>query len=165
LLDINIRQGTVSRMQFRHVSEASQLALLTRFGLGGDALKSYKATISRWLWPDIFKNQDTSVATAKKAISDYKKAIGRPEELAELMTFYCEQAAGFSNEGGLEDEGYYDALVRMFAQALKISVGLPETQRDVLLKRLDQARCICHQFGYGVGDAMDELLVDYGIDD
>src|ERR1035437_2033374 len=28
LLDINIRQGTVSRMQFRHVSEASQLALL-----------------------------------------------------------------------------------------------------------------------------------------
>ena len=44
--------------------------------LGGDVLKPYKVTIDRWLWPDVFKNQDTSVAKAKKAIADYKKAIG-----------------------------------------------------------------------------------------
>jgi hypothetical protein len=30
-------------------------------------LKPYKAIIDRWLWPDVFKNQDTSVAKAKKA--------------------------------------------------------------------------------------------------
>ena len=46
----------------------------------------------------MFKNQDTSVTKAKKAISDYKKAIGQSEGLAELMVFYCERAAGFSNE-------------------------------------------------------------------
>lgn len=39
-----------------------------RFGLGADVLKPYKATIDRWLWPDVFKNQDTSVAKAKKAV-------------------------------------------------------------------------------------------------
>jgi len=29
-------------------------------------LKPYKAIIDRWLWPDVFKNQGTSVAKAKK---------------------------------------------------------------------------------------------------
>ena len=59
-------------------------------------LKPYKASIDRWLWPNVIKNQDTSVAKAKKTITDYKKAIGQAEGLAELMVFYCERAAGFS---------------------------------------------------------------------
>ncbi len=51
----------------------NQAFLHARFALAGDdALKPYKATIDRWLWPDVLKNQDTSVAKAKKAISDYK---------------------------------------------------------------------------------------------
>lgn len=35
---------------------------------------------------------------AKKAISDYKKAIGPPEALAEWMVYFCEQVAGFSSD-------------------------------------------------------------------
>jgi len=76
----------------------NQTFLHARFGLGDDVLKPYKTTIDRWLWPDMFKNQDTSVSKAKKAISDYKKAIGQPEGLAELMVIYCERAAGFSDD-------------------------------------------------------------------
>jgi hypothetical protein len=75
--------------------------------------------VNRWLWPDVFKNQDTSVAKAKKAIADYKKAIGQPEGLAELAVFFCARAVGFGSDVGLQDEGYFDALVRMFAQPLK----------------------------------------------
>ncbi len=86
-------------------SKENQAFLHARFGLGADVLAPYKATISRWLWPDIWKNQDTSISKAKKAIADYKKAIGRPEGLAELMTFYCEQAAGYSRDVSLQDEG------------------------------------------------------------
>ncbi|CAH1083165.1 hypothetical protein [Candidatus Nitrotoga sp. 1052] len=78
-----------------------------------------ETTINRWLWPDVFKNQDTSVAKTKKPIADYKKAIGQTEELAELMVFYCERAARFSNDVGLQDEGYFDALVRMFEQGIE----------------------------------------------
>jgi hypothetical protein len=87
-------------------SKDNQTFLHARFGLGDDLLKPYKTTIDRWLWPDMFKNQDTSVSKAKRAISDYKKAIGQPEGLAELMVFYCERAAGFSDDVGLQDEGY-----------------------------------------------------------
>lgn len=125
-------------------------------------LAPYKACIDRWLWPDVARNQWTSVATAKKAIADYKKAVGQPEGPAELMVFYCEQAAGFSREYGLQDAGYFDALVRMFEQALKGSATLPAWQRDTMLNRLDAMRKSSHNFGYGVGYELDDLLVKYG---
>lgn len=159
------RAGLIGLVQDLYAaSKDNQAFLHARFALGDDVLKPYKATIDRWLWPDVFKNQDTSVAKAKKAISDYKKAIGRPEGLAELMVFYCERAAGFSNDIGLQDEGYFDALVRMFGQALKTIDALPEDRKPALMARLDAVRHISHNFGYGVGDDMDDLLAEFGFD-
>jgi len=160
------RAGLISVVQDLYAaSKDNQTFLHARFGLGGDVLKPYKAIIDRWLWPDVFKNQDTSVSTAKKAVSDYKKSVGQSDGLAELMVFYCERGAGFSDDIGLQDEGYFDALVRMFEQALKIIAALPDGQRPALLERLDEVRRTCHNFGYGVGDDMDELLAEYGVDD
>ncbi|HCG53740.1 MAG TPA: hypothetical protein DEX10_10115 [Betaproteobacteria bacterium] len=109
-------------------------------------------------------NQDTSVATAKTAIAAYKKAVGQPDGLAELMVFYGEQAAGFSDHVGAQDEVYVGTLVRMFGQALKVIGALPETVRLDLLDRRDEVRHISHNFGYGVGDDMDKLLAEHGVD-
>ena len=139
----------------------NQIFLHSRFGLGGDVLEPYKKIIDRWLWPDVFLRQDTSVSQAKQAISDYKKAVGDPEGLAELMVFYCEQAAGFCSAIYNDDEGYFDALVRMFEQALKFANALSPGRRDDLVSRLDRVRTISHKFGYGVGDDMDSLLSKY----
>jgi len=143
----------------------NQAFLHTRFDLGDDVFKPYKATIDRWLSPDVFKNQETSVAKAKKAITDYRKAVGLSEGFAELMTYHCERAASFSDEFGLQDEAYFDALVLMFEKALKVSAALSIEQCDDFLARLDAVRDICHNFGYGVGDDMDRLLTEAGFDD
>ena len=83
-------------------------------------LKPYKETLDRWLWPDVLRNQDTSVVKAKQAISSYKKAIGDSVGLAELMVFYCERAAGFCCDVGYQDDSYFNALVRLFEQVLEI---------------------------------------------
>ena len=123
--------------------------------------KPYKNTIDRWLWPDVFRRQDTSVSKAKQAISKYKKALGDPEGVAELMVFYCERAAGFCTDVGHEDAGYFDALVRMFEQALKAIAQISASGRDALIARLDKVRTVSHNFGYGVGDDMDSLLAKY----
>ena len=139
----------------------NQAFLHARFGLGQDVLEPYKKAIDRWLWPDVFRNQDTSVSKAKQAISDYKKAVGDPEGLTELMVFYCERAAGFCNDIAQQDEGYFDALLRMFEQTLKLANTLTANGRDDLITRLDRVREISHAFGYGVGDDMDFLLAKY----
>jgi hypothetical protein len=158
LIDVD-RAGLLDLLQDLYAaSKDNQAFLHARFRLGGDVLKPYKTTIDRWLWPDLCKHQDTSVTKAKKAIADYKKAAGTAEGLTELMVFYCEQAAGFSNDVGLDDEGYYAALARMFEQALNTIAGLPPAQRPALRSRLDAVRNACHNIGYSVGDGMDDLL-------
>jgi hypothetical protein len=139
----------------------NQTFLHTRFGLGEDILRPYKETLERWLWPDVLRNQDTSVVKAKHAISSYKKAVGDPAGLADLMVFYCECAAGFCNDVGYQDDSYFDALVRMFEQTLKTIAQLSASVRDPLIGRLDKVRTISHNFGYGVGDDMDSLLAKY----
>lgn len=71
------RGGLVALVQHLYAaSKDNQAFMHARFGLGDDVLKPYRTTIDRWLWPDVFKNQDISVARVKKAIADYRKAVG-----------------------------------------------------------------------------------------
>ncbi len=155
------RKGLLGLIQDLYAAHKdNQMFLHARFGLGEDALSPYKETIARWLWPDSFRNQDTSVLKAKKAIADYK-AMADAAGLAELMVFYCEQAAGFSSDLGYRDESYFDALVRMFNQAFATANRLPVGSRDALIVRLDRVRSISHELGYGVGDDMDSILAKY----
>ena len=73
------------------------------------------------------------------------------------MVFYCERAAGFCNDIAQQDEGYFDALLRMFEQTLKLANTLTANGRDGLLARLDRVREISHAFGYD----MDFLFAKY----
>jgi hypothetical protein len=157
------RAGLLSLVQDLYAAHKdNQLFLHTRFGLGEDALEPYKQTIEQWVAPDVFSRMATvSVAKAKQAIADYKKAVGNPAGLAELMVFYCERAAGFCRAYGNDDEGYYSALVRMFEQALTVASTLPDSTQVTLLDRLDRVRTICHDLGYGVGEDMDLIYAKH----
>ena len=141
----------------------NQAFLHARFALGENVLEPYKATIDRWVCPDVMRNQDTSVAKAKKAISDYKKAVGRPEGMAELTVFYCESCVNLLGDCGMDDEGYYNALVRMFEQALKAIVALEPSQQQAFVERLERVQHEGHNWGWGVGDDMDDLMAEYGV--
>jgi hypothetical protein len=156
------RAGLLALVQDLYAaSKDNQVFLHARFALGDDVLKPYKQTIDRWLWPDVFKQQDTSVAKAKKAVADYKKAVGSSEGLAELMVFFCERAVGFSCDVGLQDEAYFEALVSMFENALLTAKALPDASRASLLTRLATVRHLGHNVGFGVGDEMGDLLATH----
>ena len=156
------RSGLVGLLSDLHgLSRDNQAFLHARLGLGPDPLAPYRATISRWIYPDLVRGQVISVARAKKAISDYRKAIGLPAGVAELSIFYCESAARLLSECGLEDEGYFTALVRMFDQALAVVAKLKPSERRALLQRLDAVRSATDAGGWGVKDAMDELWAEH----
>jgi hypothetical protein len=63
--------------------------------------------------------------------------------------------------GGPLVYGYFDALVRMFEQALMAIAQLSASDRHALFARLEKVRAASHNFGYGVGDDMDSLLAKY----
>jgi hypothetical protein len=136
--------------------------LHARFGLGDDPLEPYKDVIIRWINPLDFRHP-ISVSKAKKAISDYKKALGQPEGLAELTVFYCEEVFDFLAGCGLDHEGFYYALIRMFEQALKYVLALPTAQQAAFLARLDRVRQLGQGVGWGVGSNFNHSWSEAGL--
>lgn len=125
-------------------------------------LKPYKAIITRWVYPDVVDDQDISVSKAKKAASDYRKAVGSPEGIAELSVYYCETCIDFLDSCGMDDEEYFHALVGMFEKALKAVVQLDGEQQLPFVERLESVQREGHNYGYWVGDDMDRLMAEYG---
>jgi hypothetical protein len=138
-------------------SKDNQAFLHARFGLGRDQLRPYKATISRWLKPELMKNQTVSVPKAKKAIADYHKAIGYPEGLAELSIFFCEEAFSFVEGCSFSDARYFVALIRMYDQSVNGVLSLPPAERRACVERLDKLRTRAEHVGWGVEDALNDL--------
>lgn len=146
-------------------SKDNQSFLHARLNLGTDQLEPFKKVISRWISPDIMRNQPISVSKSKKAIADYRKAIGRPEGLAELSVFYCEEAFDFLDSCGLEDESYFLALIRMYDQATEFVRQLPSTDRACYAGRLNKLRSRASHVGWGVQDELDDIWFQAGLDD
>ena len=111
------------------------------------------------------KNQPVSVSNAKKAIADYKKAIGRPEGMAELSIFYCEEAFGFLESYSLEDEGYFAALIRMYERSLEIVSSLAPAERMIYLGRLDKLRSRGRNVGWAIEEGFTNLWYAAALDE
>jgi hypothetical protein len=160
------RAGLLGLLQDLYAgSKDNQAFLHARLSLGHDQLKPYKTMISSWLCPDLMRNQPVSVSKAKKAIAAYKKAIGHPEGLAELSIFYCEEAFSFLESCGMEDEGYFLALIRMYDQALKYVSNLPVASRAGYIERIDKLRSRGRHVGWGVQDELNSLWYAFGLDE
>ena len=146
-------------------SEDNRAFLHARLGLGHDQLQPFKANISKWICPDLMKGQPISASKAKKAIADYKKAIGRAAGMAELSIFYCEEAFGFLESCSMEDESYFAALIRMYGRSLEIVSSLPPARRTTYLKRLDKLRSRAGNVGWGVEEELNSLWYAVALDE
>jgi hypothetical protein len=137
-------------------SKDNQAFLHARFGLGPDPLRPYKTTISRWINPDLMKGEPVSISKAKRAIAHYKKAIGRPEGLAELAIFYCEEAFSFVESCTFETEKYFTALIRMYDRSVNFVLSLPLVERPAYVERLGKLRSRAKHVGRGVEDELND---------
>ena len=139
----------------------NQVFMHARFDLGGNVLEPYKKIIDRWVCPDVTCDQNSSIAKAKKAISDYQKAVGKPEGIAELTVFYCECCTSLLGYCSVDDESYYDAFERMFERALKTIVTLGLSEQNAFFERLGHVRPHRHNWGWRIGDALDDLTAEW----
>jgi hypothetical protein len=146
-------------------SKDNQAFLHARLGLGHDQLRPFKASISRWICPDLMKGQPVSVSKAKKAIADYKKAIGRTDGMADLSIFYCEEAFRFIESCSMEDETYFAALIRMYGRSLEFLSSLPAAERATYLERLDKLRSRARNVGWGVEEELNSLWYAAALDE
>jgi hypothetical protein len=147
------------------VGKDNKAFLHTRLGLGSDQLAPYKAIISRWICPDLMRNQSVSISKAKRAVADYKRAIGQSAGLAELSIFYCEEALSFAESCAFEDERYFVALIRMYVWAVQYVLDLPAAERDAFAERLGRLRLRARPVCWGVDDEFNNIWYDAGLDE
>ena len=139
----------------------NQTFMHARFALATNALEEYKKRISYALYPDIGRrNVDPSVATARKAISDYTKAVGDPLGMLELRVFSCETAVKFSMDYSYSDIGYLEALLRQYRDVCRILPDISEPQLTQYIERMQRLQDDASRIGYGVFDVMNDLLGD-----
>lgn len=143
----------------------TQIFLHARFNLGKDNLKPYKEIIERWTYPNVMYNEDYSTSKAKKAISDYEKAVGNPKGMAELSIFYCESCMNFLDCCGLDDEYYLSALVRMLEQSIKHLEQLPAKQQAPFIKRLGEICRQIYKHSYGIDEDVKMIMDEYHLNE
>ena len=157
LLDFD-RAGLRGLVQDLYAANKDNQAFLhARLGLGHDQLQPFKASISKWIAPDLMKGQPISASKAKKAIADYKKAVGRVEGMVELSIFYCEEAVGFLESCGMESESYASALIRMYGWSIGLASKLSPAERVTHLERLDKLRSRAKNVGWAVEEEFNRL--------
>ncbi len=156
------RAGLIQLVSDLYAMNRENKAFLhARFQLGIAPLDGYKQRIRTAVAPDITgtRMKDPSPSSARKVISEYKKACGDALGLQELRLCWCEAAVDFAVACGFEDEGYFDALVRQYRDACLALVDVPEASRQEWIDRLIEIRNRA-QLGCGVQDAMDYWLAD-----
>ena len=135
--------------------------LHARFALGVNPLDEYKKRIGAALAPEFYPTDDgdISVVKAKRAISEYTKAIGDPLGVLELRVFWCETAVAYSMEFGYADDDYFDVLMRQYRGACRTLTNLDDKVAKGLIERLLDVRNEAY-IGYGVHDHMCDLMND-----
>lgn len=127
-----------------------------RFMKGTHVLEPYKAIIKKNICPDFPHPIKTSVA--RKAISDYKKAIGHPHDLAELMVYYVECGVQFTLTYGDIDEPFYSSLESMFQQAVRFIKGCEKSIIEAFLPRFQTIVHKTRNMGWGFHDFLADVL-------
>jgi len=118
------------------LSRANRDFLHARFSIGANPQKPYKKVIKESLYPDVMSNKPIRISPAKKAISDYAKAVGDVNGVAELMVYFVECGNQCTLDYGDIDGPFYDALISMYDRALDRVLELPEQARQTFRERL-----------------------------
>ena len=136
----------------------NQYFLHARFLKDAGTLLPYKQTIERYVSPAEPWKSPVKLSLARKAISDYRKAVGDPEGLTELMLFYVECGVSYTLEFGDIDEPFYNSVVGVFSDGMEM---LNRCDRDVIDKFLPRFEAAVHStadMGWGFYESLRDTL-------
>jgi len=136
------------------LSASNQQFVDARLGLGQDPLAPYKKVIAKCMYPDVLRRQPVQISKAKKAISEYRTAARDARGEIELMVHFVESGNQFTLDYGDIDEGFYDALVNMYARAIKAIKDLPYPDQPAFRDRLREVARSAEKIGWGYGDGL-----------
>lgn len=106
------------------------------------------------------KSQQLSLKTAKKAISDYKKATNNINGTVNLMIYYIERGTEFTCAFGDIDENFYYSLESMFENILKL-INTHNIYELEFINRLDIVVHKARHIGWGYYDSIKDMFDEW----
>ena len=129
-----------------------------RFSGNDSALIRYKKIIHEALYPEVMSSTPVSFREAKKAIADYRKALGEALGLAELTVYAAECGNQYTCDCGDIDGPFYDSLIRMFNSAAKIVATLDTNDAKPFVARLGTVVKKADGIGWGYYDCIADIF-------
>ena len=126
-----------------------------------DPIKPYKEIVEECLYPDPYEKQTLNMSRGKSAISQYRKAVGNPKGILELMVFYVECGNDFTCDYGDITEQFYCSLESMFNKALQTLAKSDQKTNEEFLPRLQSIVEKAKGIGWGYYDQISCLLANY----
>lgn len=124
----------------------------------GDSLKHYKTLIRDAIYPD--KNHPIRLSEARKAISQYKKAVGDPLGELELMVYYVECGNQLTRDFGDIDGPFYSSIISMFAKVVKRLQSSDESIIKSYVPRLHTVVKSADGIGWGYYDDLCDIFYE-----
>ena len=139
-----------------NLSADNKRFMATRFLNDVGSLDEYKKIIRSCINPEP-PPKDIKIREARKAINAYKKAIGRPHELLDLMLYFVEQGNQVTLAYGDMWEGFYNSMEIMYEAAAKFlnDSGLP---KEHYRERFSSIAKEVRDTGWGYGDFLDDIF-------
>ena len=131
--------------------------LYTKFKLI-DPLKHYKDIICQAVYPNYDKPIELSAG--RKAISQYKKAVGDPLGEVELMVYYVECGNQCTLEFGDIDGPFYDSMISMFDKVVKALGTMDKAVIEKYVSRLHTVVKKSNGIGWGYYDEMVDIFYE-----
>lgn len=148
------------------LSKTNKEFLHARFLIGDDPLKPYKDTIKDCMYPNVMRDKPFRISRAKRAISEYSKAVDDVKGEAELMVFFVECGNRFTVECGDIDANFYDSLTLMYDKAIEKILSLKDNDQVQFKNRLKQIMDSSSGIGWGYHDELCDLYYDaFGADE
>lgn len=153
----SVRAGLIQLIASLYkLSKGNRDFLHARFSIGDDPIAPHKKVIEDCMFPDVMKDKPIEISTAKKAINEYSKAVGDAKGEVELMTYFVECGNKFTVEFGDINEGFYDALLRMYHRAIKKVLTLPDEEQREFRERLKTIMMTSDGIGWGYHDGLSD---------
>ena len=140
-------------------SKANRDFLHARFSIGEDPLKPYKEIIKESVYPDMYSNKPVRISRAESAIGDYRKAVGDPMGVVELMLYLAECGIDVACRFGDMPDRFCSSVVESYRLAARHVERLPaEETRRPFIARLDRIRRSPEAKDWAYWDSIDEAF-------
>lgn len=137
-------------------SDENRSFIEARLSIGNDPLAPFRERIQTGLYPDPIHGPPISVAAARKAISDYRRATGDRRGTLDLMLHYVDCGTSMVLDYGDMDGPFYASLESMFDRAV---TEMEKADPPVVEAFLPRAVAIVRR-GRGLGWGYYDFLVE-----